>query len=339
MPKCSKCGKSFSSLQALNDHFRSVHPNERFVPPKQVSSARTLITIIIIVIIVMGSLVGFLIYNSISNSHSSTSYTVDTSSVGQPASPSLTQVSQAMLSQIGSGSGASPLTTIPSSNTNGSMTNNGKPEILYIGGDFCPYCAAERWALVIALEQFGNFSGLTLMQSSATDVYPSTSTFSFANATYTSQYVSFVAVEHYGASSTAVYQPLTSSQQTVWGTYDSQGSIPFVDIYNRYTNGNSGSQYEPYILHVGQTAASSGRPYNWTEISTQLSNSSNLISKAVLGSANYLISNICSVIAQSGQSAPSVCSQSFAKLAIIPGVSEGSPILSVTVPAKLELPF
>lgn len=346
MPKCSKCGKKFSTLQALNDHFRSVHPNEKFVAPKQASSARTLITIVIIVIIVMGSLVGFLIYNQIKNPTSTTTVTGCADCNGQTVPlalyQNLTGISPTILNQVGAGSGVTKLTAITSGN--GSMTNNGKPEVLYIGGDYCPYCAAERWALVVALAQFGNFTGLSLMQSSSEDVYPYTATFTFANMTYTSPYISFVAVEHYTNVSGVAYQPLTSSEQSVWSQYDSGGSIPFLNIDNKYTNGNTGSQYEPYVLHVGQLAGQAGyynAPYNWTYIGTQLTNTSNMISKSVLGSANNLISTICSVITQSGQTAPSVCSQSFAKLplAIIPGVSEGSPVLSVASASKLELLF
>src|SRR6201997_1247036 len=54
------------------------------------------------------------------------------------------------------------------------LTSDGKPEILYMGGEFCPYCAAERWALTAALSRFGTFTGLHLIHSSPTDVYPST---------------------------------------------------------------------------------------------------------------------------------------------------------------------
>src|ERR1700748_87338 len=37
------------------------------------------------------------------------------------------------------------------------LTANGKPEVVYMGGEFCPYCAAERWALTAALGRFGTF--------------------------------------------------------------------------------------------------------------------------------------------------------------------------------------
>lgn len=345
MPKCSKCGKKFSSLQALNDHFRSVHPNERFVAPKQASSARTLITIIIIVIIVMGSLVGFLIYNqsrNTSTTSTTTTYNVCTTCIDQPVPTglyqNLTGISPATLSQIGAGSGVTKLSTI--TNGNGSMTNNGKPEVLYIGGEYCPYCAAERWSLIVALSQFGSFSGLSLMLSSSSDVYPSTATFTFANATYTSQYISLVAVEHYGTEAGVVDQPLTTSEQNVWSQYDSHGSIPFVDIYNMYTTGASGSQYQPFVLHVnGSLTNQYSAPYNWTQIGTQLTNTTSPISRSILGSANNLISVICSVITLSGQTPPSVCSQSFAKLplTIMPGISEGSPLLATGMPSRFEL--
>ena len=34
---------------------------------------------------------------------------------------------------------------------------NGHPEFFYVGGEFCPYCGAERWAMINALSRFGTF--------------------------------------------------------------------------------------------------------------------------------------------------------------------------------------
>ena len=39
------------------------------------------------------------------------------------------------------------------------------PEILYMGAEYCPYCAAQRWSTIIALSRFGKFSGLGNMSS------------------------------------------------------------------------------------------------------------------------------------------------------------------------------
>ena len=40
------------------------------------------------------------------------------------------------------------------------LSSGGKPEVLYVGTEFCPYCAAESWSLIVALSRFGQFSGL-----------------------------------------------------------------------------------------------------------------------------------------------------------------------------------
>ena len=72
------------------------------------------------------------------------------------------------------------------------LTSGGKPEVLYIGAEYCPYCAAERWAVIVALSRFGTFSGLAPIRSAAKDgggnaePYPLTPTWTFAKASYTS---------------------------------------------------------------------------------------------------------------------------------------------------------
>ena len=48
--------------------------------------------------------------------------------------------------------------TTPQSVNNPALTAEGKPELLYIGAEFCPHCAAERWPVYIALSKFGTFS-------------------------------------------------------------------------------------------------------------------------------------------------------------------------------------
>ena len=43
------------------------------------------------------------------------------------------------------------------------LTADGKPLVLYVGAEYCPYCAAERCAMVQALSRFGTFSNLTFV--------------------------------------------------------------------------------------------------------------------------------------------------------------------------------
>ena len=79
-----------------------------------------------------------------------------------------------------------------------SMVLNGKsPAMLYYGAEYCPYCAAERWAMTAALSRFGTWSNLKITASSHTDVDADTHTFSYYGATLTSPYIAFTGIEQY----------------------------------------------------------------------------------------------------------------------------------------------
>jgi hypothetical protein len=136
------------------------------------------------------------------------------------------------------------------------IASDGKPEVLYIGAEFCPFCAAERWAMVQALSRFGTFSGLSATHSSTSDEFPDTQTFSFYGSTYTSPYLDFTPVEEetnqiVGGGYGALQQP-TAAENSLLSTFDvapytsEPGSIPFVDIGNQYLI--VGASYNPQIL-------------------------------------------------------------------------------------------
>ncbi len=299
MVTCKKCGKKFQTIQALNDHFRAMHPNERFEIAKQ-SATRKLAVGLVIVIILVGALVGYLIFIQL-NQPTSHAPGTELGLIGQaipsPISANLSGVSYSTLSTIGKG-GA----TAPSAVTGSPLVLNGKPEVLYIGADYCPYCAAERWSMIVALSKFGNFSGVEYMLSSSTDaVAPNTATFSFSGATYTSQYISFVGVEQLDRSGQTTIQTLTTDQGTLMHTYDPSLSIPFLDLGNQYVM--NGAQYQPSTL-AGM---------NWTQIASQLNNPNSSVAKAIDGAANTLITTICKI---DGGTPSSVCGQSFANVSL-----------------------
>jgi hypothetical protein len=180
----------------------------------------------------------------------------------------------------------------------------GKPEFLYVGAEYCPYCAAERWSMVVALSRFGTFSKLYQTTSSSTDVYPSTPTFTFYSAlykgpVYNSSYIDFVPVETQGnvQDSSGNYPSLqtpTAAQQTLLNTYDgppytatsTAGSIPFIDIGNRYVL--SGASYSPQDLANLQ----------WQDIANDLADPNSTVSKDILGTANYLTAALCTMTHQ-----------------------------------------
>jgi Domain of unknown function (DUF929) len=226
--------------------------------------------------------------------------------IGQPVSTAVLSqvagVSDSTLAKIGSPSGVSPPTSI----TGSPLTTGGKPEVLYVGGEYCPYCAVERWSLVVALSRFGQFSGLEYMLSSPTDVNANSPTFTFSSSSYSSNYVAFVAVEKYDRSGN-VRQELTSAQQSLVTSYDTcatngqSGGIPFVDIGNSYAV-NCGAQ---------STLDISGM--NWTQVASQLDNPTSNVAKLIDGAANTLITAICAV---DGNQPGAVCTQSYATLSV-----------------------
>ena len=167
----------------------------------------------------------------------------------------------------------------------------GKPEVLYIGAEYCPYCAAERWPLIIALSRFGTFSGLHTTTSSSTDVYPDTPTFSFHGATFTSDYVDFRAVEETDRDQKPLETP-SAAEQAVYTKYGS-GSIPFIDFGNRYVL--NAATYSPDLLG-GQS---------WQPIAGELRDPSTPQARAVLGSANLITAAICKT---TGDRPAAVCS-------------------------------
>lgn len=203
-----------------------------------------------------------------------------------PVVAATTHVPVSVFAQVGAGTANSA----PKPIAGPALTSGGKPEILYIGAEYCPYCAAERWALVVALSRFGTFSGLTLTHSSSVDVYPDTATFSFATVTYTSAYLVFDSVETAtntlgGNGTYHSLQTPTAAQEAVWVALDPQRSIPFVDLGG--TSAITGATYDPAVLQHKSAA----------QIASELADPSTPIARAVLGSANLISGAICQLTA------------------------------------------
>jgi len=224
----------------------------------------------------------------------------------------VTGIPQAVYDSVGAGSASNPPKAIQAP----PLTTGGKPEVLYIGAEYCPYCAAERWALLAALSRFGSFSGLKFTHSSSSDVLPNTPTFSFVGATFSSQYLTWQSVELQtnqpnGSGGYTALQSPSADQQSVFNTYDkppyvsSNGSIPFVDF-----GGN-------YVLS-GATYDSSALPNkDWGQVSALLTNPNDPVTKGIVGSANVISAAIC---AATGNQPASVCST--------PGVQAGAAALA-----------
>ena len=227
--------------------------------------------------------------STVTHTNTQTTAQVITEATGVPAG---------VLTSVGAGGVASPTKAVTGNPA--TLTDNGKPEVLYMGAEYCPYCAAERWPLVIALSRFGSFTGLGLTASSSTDVYPSTNTFTFLKASYTSQYLDFASVELQDVNHNTLQTP-TAAQNALLSQYDvapyttSAGSIPFIDFGNKYIL--SGASYNPQTLQ-GLT---------WSQIAADLSDASSPVAQAVDGTANRLTAALCKL---TGDQPSSVCSSS-----------------------------
>ena len=240
----------------------------------------------------------------------------------QPAPTSLTgpitSVPTATFNAVGAGAGAASPTFLNVLKSQPLIKTNGKPTMFYVGAEYCPYCAATRWALVVALSRFGTFTGLQQTKSSAYDVYPSTNTLSFYKSTFSSPYLAFNTTEE-TTNECAVaitngqctqYVPLetpTKAVQALVNKFDNPpyvssnqaNGIPFVYLSNFV---QAGTAYLPSVI-AGQT---------WSQIAAAIQNPGTTVGKTILGTANIYSAAICKM---TGGKPGSVCTSSGVKAA------------------------
>ncbi len=181
------------------------------------------------------------------------------------------------------------------------LTAYGKPEVFYVGGDYCPYCAVTRWGLVLALMRFGNFTSLEYMQSSATDYAADTSTFSFSNSSYSSTLLHFDGLELTNRSGGSIPGAnLTMVEQLAYNKYAGSGGIPFIDFGN--SSVQSGAPVSPVLIHR----------YTWSQIIRNISSPNSAMAQGVIGNADVFTAAICASNSTINATA-SVCKQPYVK--------------------------
>jgi Domain of unknown function (DUF929) len=225
----------------------------------------------------------------------------------------VTNVPAATLDASSVGAGVSPVSRLADGVP--ALTQEGKPEVLYIGAEYCPFCAAQRWPVIVALSRFGTFQGLGVTTSSSTDAFPNTPTFTFHGATYSSPYIAFSSVE--GQTNTgAPLETPTAEQQALLQQFDAPpytsagGAIPFLMIGNRYVQ--IGSSYQPNEL-AGMTRL---------EVAQALADpSSSPAAQEILSSADMLTAGICQL---TGGQPSDVCQS--------PGVTQAAQSLPTQAP-------
>jgi thiol-disulfide isomerase/thioredoxin len=253
------------------------------------SRKNTLLYAGIAAVVVVG--IGYLLFNGVGSTSSLYNQTV---SAQELSALSSIANNQSLASQVGTSAYAGVNASLYFKSTNSTtLMYGGKPELLYVGAEFCPYCAATRWPIILALMRFGNMSGIKYSESSPTDVFANTATFTFyPNYSYTSKYLSFRAYE----TETRASKPLQQLDNTSQAIYNKYGTaIPFFDFMNR---------------SIAQGALVSPGLYSglsWSKITSELSDPSTPLSQGAIGAANIYTAEICQDI---NNTAP-VCSQLY----------------------------
>jgi hypothetical protein len=206
-------------------------------------------------------------------------------SIGKPVSQAdLTTLKQLALAPYGP-SGVSMLNDVKP-NTGSPFTVGGKPIIVYIGADYCPYCAVQRWPLIMALMRFGNFSNLSYMASSPSEGdYP---TFTFHNSSYTSKYLVFHGYEQEDRNN----QPqdtVPSNYTSLFAQYNSY--YPFINFGNKYVI--SGAMLGPSPLGGEYWSGVFKDISTGTTLGTQIKESANVITAVICKLTSDQPSSIC----------------------------------------------
>ena len=161
------------------------------------------------------------------------------------------------------------------------IKRDGKLVVFFMGAEYCPYCAAERWAVVRALQKFGQWSGLNQTMSAARDEqFLNLPTYDFTEATYTSTHVEFVSRETKDREFKPL-QKLLKSEEKLVRKYNPKKEIPFLLIGGRFMQ--IGSGFTPKIF-IGHT-------FRQTE--TELKKTESEIRKIIDEEASYIAALLC----------------------------------------------
>jgi hypothetical protein len=174
------------------------------------------------------------------------------------------------------------------------LTSAGKPDVFFYGAEACPFCAAGRWSIALALAQFGRFAPLALSESATFDLYPATNTLTFYNSSYTSPFVAFTPVEAYtnqpgtppscGFPPWGALQTPTAGEQQVLNEFDSLFGcpvFPFLDVANRWAT--VGPYPNPAVL----------QGMSWRQIAGSLSTPAAAAAEEIDGGAEMIAAQIC----------------------------------------------
>lgn len=174
------------------------------------------------------------------------------------------------------------------------LSSGGRPEIMFICAEYWSKCAAERWALVMALSKFGTFTTLKGTTSSATAASPKTPTFSFYGATYSSKYLTLVTDEletntDVGGGEYPLLQPPTAQEMTMMKAWD---RAPYTTINTSLPFAYMGGKF---LLTTAQYDASAISRMSFKAAASIMSSGTGQVSRHAEAAAGYLVADFCAL--------------------------------------------
>lgn len=161
------------------------------------------------------------------------------------------------------------------------VKHDGKLSVFFMGAEHDPFCAAERWAVVRALQKFGQWEGLKQTMSAARDEpFLNLPTYDFTEATYTSSHVEFVARELKDREFKPL-QKLLKTEEKFVHKFNPEKEIPFLLIGGRFMQ--IGAGFTPKIF-IGHT-------FRQTE--TELKKAESEIRKTIDAEGNIVAALLC----------------------------------------------
>ncbi|HVB14032.1 MAG TPA: DUF929 family protein [Candidatus Dormibacteraeota bacterium] len=211
------------------------------------------------------------------------------------------------LEQVKAGNINNTPLNIPASYKPVALSSQGLPEVAFVGAEYCPYCALQRWSLIIGLSRFGTWSGLHIIRSSVYDSPPNIPTFTFAyGAKFTSKYLVFSSHElqsnvsiNKDGSPYKTLQNVSGAVATAFTSIDPTLGYPFVDYAGKY-------------VQVGSEAVTSNvaalQGLSWDQVAKRLRDPTSTVAQEILGGANYVTAATCML---TGQKPGPVCTSSM----------------------------
>lgn len=177
-------------------------------------------------------------------------------------------------------------------------TKTGRTLVFFLGAGFCPFCAAERWAIVEALKNFGAWHNLLEDFSAEKDEkYLNIPTFNFLKARYSSEHIEFQAVE----TADRYFKPIDSDGNDRYGVlenYNPDHIIPFTLVDGQFMQVGCG--YSPKLFEA----------LDHKKVREQLLDRISTLGSAIKNEADYLSTMICYALKNKAEG---VCTESRIK--------------------------